>query len=102
MILTDTDLKERKALKLVWPNALMLLCMFHVCQSWKNKLNELLGSKGTFQIIHLRKEIKKYIKGIVNQLKAMDSIKGIKECVKKSQEVFQVFIFFIYIYLFKL
>ena len=80
----------------------MLLCMFHVCQSWKNKLNELLGSKGTSQIIHLRKEIKKYIKGIVNQLKAMDSIKGIKECVKKSQEVFQVFIFFIYIYLFKL
>ena len=86
MILTDTDLKERKALELVWPNALMLLCMFHVCQSWKNKLNELLGSKGTSQIIHLRKEIKKYI----------------KECVKKSQEVFQVFIFFIYIYLFKL
>jgi hypothetical protein len=91
VVITDTDLKERKALELVWPNALMLLCMFHVRQSWKNKLNELLGSKGTSQIICLRKEIKQYIKGILNQLKVIDSINGIRECVTKSQEVFQVY-----------
>ncbi|RGB25355.1 hypothetical protein C1646_771868 [Rhizophagus diaphanus] len=58
VILTDTDLKKRKALEFIWPNALMLLCLFYVHQSWKNKLNELLDSKGTSQIINLKKQIK--------------------------------------------
>lgn len=71
----------------------MLLCLFHVRQSWKNKLNELLGSKGTPQIINLRKQIKQYIKGILNQLKVMDSIEEIRKYVMKSKEVFQVFIY---------
>ncbi|PKK70127.1 hypothetical protein RhiirC2_780101 [Rhizophagus irregularis] len=87
VILTDTDLKERKALESIWPNALMLLCSFHVRQSWKNKLNELLGSKGTSQLINLRKQIKQYIKGILNQLKVMDSIEEIRKYVMKSKEV---------------
>lgn len=68
----------------------MLLCLFHVRQSWKNKLNELLGSKGTSQLINLRKQIKQYIKGILNQLKVMDSIEEIRKYVMKSKEVFQV------------
>ena len=45
--MTDTDFKERKALTNVWPNIHihMLLCIFHVSQCWKNKINELLGAK---------------------------------------------------------
>ena len=46
----------------------MLLCLFHVHQSWKNKLNELLDSKKTSQIICLRKQVKKYIKEILDTL----------------------------------
>ena len=71
----------------------MLLCLFHVRQSWKNKLNELLGSKGTPQIICLRKQVKQYIKEILNQLKIIDSAEGIKKYVEKSEQVFQVFIY---------
>jgi hypothetical protein len=74
----------------------MLLCLFHVRQSWKNKLNELLGSKGTSQIICLRKQVKQYIKEILNQLKIMDSTEEIKKYVEKSKQVFQVFIYMIY------
>jgi ABC-type multidrug transport system permease subunit len=74
----------------------MLLCLFHVRQSWKNKLNELLGSKGTPQIICLRKQVKQYIKGILNQLKIMDSAEEMKKYVENSEQVFQVFIYIIY------
>lgn len=88
--MTDADFKERKALTNVWPNIHMLLCMFHVSQCWKNKINELLGAKGTPQIIKLRKEVKQYIKGVLTQIKNMDSINGIKLAIQNSQNVFQV------------
>jgi len=68
----------------------MLLYMFHVGMFWKNKINELLGSKGTPQIIKLRKEVKQYIKGILTQIKNMDTIDGIKLAIQNSQNVFQV------------
>ena len=88
--MTDADCKERKALICVWPNIYMLLCMFHVGMCWKNKINELLGSKGTPQIIKLRKEVKQYIKGILIQIKNMDTIDGIKLAIQNSQNIFQV------------
>ena len=57
--------------------------MFHI-------VNELLGSKGTPQIIKLRKVVKQYIKGILIQIKNMDTIDGIKLAIQNSQNVFQV------------
>ncbi|RGB41357.1 hypothetical protein C1646_752155 [Rhizophagus diaphanus] len=72
------------------PNIHMLLCMFHVSQCWKNKINELLGAKGTPQIIKLCKEVKLYIKGVLTQIKNLDSINGIKLAIQNSQNVFQV------------
>jgi hypothetical protein len=34
--LTDTDLKERGALILVFPRIWLLICKFHIHQSWQN------------------------------------------------------------------
>jgi hypothetical protein len=42
--ITDTDLLERKALATVFPKVWLLLCKFHICQSWRNHRNR--GIKG--------------------------------------------------------
>ena len=39
---TDNDARERNALAAVWPNARLILCMFHVWQAWRNALNRYL------------------------------------------------------------
>jgi hypothetical protein len=88
--MTDADFKERKALIYVWPNIHMLLCMFHVSLAWKNKMNELLGARGGSQIVKLRQEVKQYLRGILKQIKNMDSVDGIKLAIQNSQGVFQV------------
>ncbi|EXX70277.1 hypothetical protein RirG_088880 [Rhizophagus irregularis DAOM 197198w] len=36
--MTDCDHKERKALIEVWPDIHLILCLFHVSQSWEDKL----------------------------------------------------------------
>ncbi|KAI0045269.1 hypothetical protein FA95DRAFT_1607832 [Auriscalpium vulgare] len=40
--ITDTDPKERGALIIVWTAILLLLCLFHVRQCWKNKRHALI------------------------------------------------------------
>jgi hypothetical protein len=45
--ITDTDIKERKALVTVWPNIQLLLCKFHLLQCWRNSRNKLLAKSGT-------------------------------------------------------
>ena len=43
--ITDTDLKEQGALFTVFPNIWLLICKFHLRQSWRNQHNKIL--KGT-------------------------------------------------------
>ncbi|KIJ32259.1 hypothetical protein M422DRAFT_265913 [Sphaerobolus stellatus SS14] len=43
--ITDTDLKERAALTAVFPQVWLLLCKFHIRQSWRNYRNKLLKGK---------------------------------------------------------
>jgi len=40
--MTDCDTKERKAISQIWPDAYLLICLFHISSNWKNKLNQLL------------------------------------------------------------
>lgn len=40
--ITDTDLKERRALDLTYPSILLLICRFHIRQSWQNHRNKCL------------------------------------------------------------
>lgn len=42
---TDTDLKEHAALLMVFPHLWLLICKFHIHQSWHNHHNKIL--KGT-------------------------------------------------------
>ncbi|KAK7686512.1 hypothetical protein QCA50_010110 [Cerrena zonata] len=44
--MTDTDLKERGALVLIWKDIILLLCKFHVRQCWTNKRKALRISAG--------------------------------------------------------
>jgi hypothetical protein len=50
LVITDTDMKERAALHMVWPTALLLLCKFHVRTCWANKRKNVLkmGNALTF------------------------------------------------------
>jgi hypothetical protein len=44
--ITDTDTKERAALLAVWPSLCLLLCKFHLRQSWTNKKKAVFRSVG--------------------------------------------------------
>ncbi|KAI0077030.1 hypothetical protein K474DRAFT_1555911, partial [Panus rudis PR-1116 ss-1] len=56
--MTDTDLKERGALVLVWPSILLLLCKFHVRQCWTNRRKSLLPQS---KVSHWRATLKQRI-----------------------------------------
>ncbi|KAJ7856493.1 hypothetical protein B0H14DRAFT_3136050 [Mycena olivaceomarginata] len=45
--ITDTDLKERGALIAIWSDIWLLICGFHLRQSWRNHRNKLLKGKDT-------------------------------------------------------
>ncbi|KAH9833112.1 uncharacterized protein C8Q71DRAFT_875534 [Rhodofomes roseus] len=47
--ITDTDMKERGALLQVWPQLWLLLCKFHVRQSWKNHRDREVGNATAVQ-----------------------------------------------------
>ncbi|KAJ7218162.1 hypothetical protein C8J57DRAFT_1537513 [Mycena rebaudengoi] len=47
--ITDTDLKERGGLLIVFPDIWLLICRFHLRQSWRNHRNKLL--KGKSQVL---------------------------------------------------
>jgi hypothetical protein len=46
----DTDLKECGALIIIFPNIWLLICRFHLHQSWCNHRNKLLKGKSTVMI----------------------------------------------------
>ncbi|KAF7348406.1 hypothetical protein MSAN_01794600 [Mycena sanguinolenta] len=43
--ITDTDLKERGALIRVFPGVILLICKFHLRQSWRNHRNKLVKGR---------------------------------------------------------
>lgn len=67
--MTDTDLKERNALVAVWPDIVLLLCIFHMSQCWKNKLNQLLGKGGGEEVVRLRTETGTQIRALLQKIK---------------------------------
>ena len=67
--MTDCDHKERRALIEIWPNIHLLLCLFHVLQSWENKLKSVLGHHGGHEIVAYRKEMHQFLKNFTEKLK---------------------------------
>ena len=58
--ITDTDVKEHGALLRIWPSVYLLLCKFHVRNSWSNKRKTLIkmGNSVNFGkqqvVVHLK------------------------------------------------
>ena len=67
--MTDCDHKERKALIEIWPNIHLILCLFHISQSWENKLKSVLGHHGGHEIVAYRKEVYQFLKNFAENLK---------------------------------
>lgn len=88
--MTDCDTKERKAISQIWPDAYLLICLFHISSNWKNKLNQLLGSYGSKETIKLRKEIKIFIRGILMRIKTIEDNNEVKTCVLEAKNIFEV------------
>ena len=55
--ITDTDLMEWGALVVVFPKIWLLICKFHLCQSWRNHRNKVLKGKTPTHIL-LKKKLK--------------------------------------------
>ncbi|KAJ7735193.1 hypothetical protein B0H16DRAFT_1731455 [Mycena metata] len=62
--ITDTDLKERGALFAVFPSIWLLICRFHLRQSWKNHRNKLLKGKSRLKI-DLKHRLKRFEDSLV-------------------------------------
>ncbi|KAJ7936975.1 hypothetical protein B0H13DRAFT_2431003 [Mycena leptocephala] len=62
--ITDTDLKERGALFAVFPSIWLLICRFHLRQSWKNHRNKLLKGKSRLKI-DLKHRLKRWEDSLV-------------------------------------
>ena len=63
--ITDNDVHERNALSTVWPNIHLLLCMFHVWQAWRNRLNRCVSRVPDGPD---RKDIRKHLASFMMQL----------------------------------
>jgi hypothetical protein len=55
-VITDTDLKERATLHLVWFTVILLLCRFHVRSCWASKRKTLLKMGGEKTKFNFHKE----------------------------------------------
>jgi hypothetical protein len=66
---TDNDTRERTALQEIWPSVLLLLCMFHVWQCWRNGLNKHLAiiPKGDDRL-HMRRRLAKFLMRLLKEI----------------------------------
>ncbi|KAI0684188.1 hypothetical protein BC835DRAFT_1310649 [Cytidiella melzeri] len=92
--ITDTDLTERRALLQVFPHIVLLICKFHLRQSWKNHRNRSLKGTSTnhcnlkcclCQVEHLLLETEDFMsaKSIVTEEKRVILVlQGAGECNK--------------------
>jgi hypothetical protein len=79
--ITDTDFKERRALLSVFPRIILLICKFHLRQSWRNHRNKVL--KDTAQA---KSEILERLKSLETQLIASSDWDFASELVLVERE----------------
>lgn len=82
--ITDTDLKERAALIRVFPDILLLICKFHIRQSWRNYRNKLLKGKAPALM-----EIKERLCLVEQALITTMSLKAAMEIVADENSVLE-------------
>ncbi|KAJ7237959.1 hypothetical protein C8J57DRAFT_1246702 [Mycena rebaudengoi] len=80
--ITDTDMKERGALIIVFTTIWLLICRFHLRQSWKNHRNKLL--KG---IDPLKIDLKNCLKRLEDSLVATQTIAEARALLAAEKEL---------------
>ncbi|KAJ6560824.1 hypothetical protein DFH09DRAFT_1482414 [Mycena vulgaris] len=80
--ITDTDLKERGALITVIPSIWLLICRFHLRQSWKNHRNKLLKGKGALKV-----DLKHRLKRLEDSLVKTQTIEEARELLAREREL---------------
>ncbi len=65
--ITDTDLKERSALVRVFPDIWLLICKFHLRQSWRNHRARVLKGTSTLHT-HVRSRLRDLEDELINSL----------------------------------
>ncbi|KIJ34487.1 hypothetical protein M422DRAFT_263455 [Sphaerobolus stellatus SS14] len=82
---TDTDLKERGALLVVFPGVLLLICKFHIRQSWRNYRNKVLKGQSP-----LLMQTKARLKRVEDELIQTTEFSKAKALLHKEREILTV------------
>ncbi|KAF7355782.1 MULE domain-containing protein [Mycena sanguinolenta] len=80
--ITDTDLKERGALIAVCPSIWLLICRFHLRQSWKNHRNKLLKGKGALKV-----DLKHRMKRLEDSLVKTQTIEDARDLLAQERDL---------------
>ena len=82
--ITDTDLAERAALLHVFPSIWLLICRFHLRQSWKNHRNSCIcGARGSRTVSELRARAKR----LEDTLVETEEFSAAKELIREERDV---------------
>lgn len=79
--ITDTDLMERAALLLVFPHIILLICKFHLRQSWKNHRGKCLRGSTTEH-----EDIRQRLRRLEDLLVESETILGARALVSNERE----------------
>ena len=82
--ITDTDLMERNALVAVFPEIWLLICKFHLRQSWRNHRNRVLKGNSPIYI-----EVKHRLARVEDMLIHTTTIEDARAIIKKEAEVLE-------------
>ncbi|KAF0549283.1 sugar transporter [Gigaspora margarita] len=66
--ITDANVKEYKALLIVWSEIILIICYFYISQYWRNEINKQLGRGGKSDIILQQQTMKAYLKSMLKEV----------------------------------
>ncbi|KAK7018770.1 hypothetical protein VNI00_018232 [Paramarasmius palmivorus] len=80
--ITDTDLKERGALLIVFPGIWLLICKFHLRQSWQNQRNKALRGNSPLHML-----LKRRVALLEDSLVSTNTLLEAQELIQKELRV---------------
>ncbi|RIB05599.1 hypothetical protein C2G38_2219250 [Gigaspora rosea] len=86
VVMTDINYREQQSVHQVWPGAAVIYKFFHVNKEWNKILKQFLGANGSQQIVSYRKEMKSYIRSVIQQISTMNETNHIKATVINAQK----------------
>ncbi|CAG8636919.1 4975_t:CDS:2 [Dentiscutata erythropus] len=86
VVMTDINYREQQAVHQVWPGAAVIYNFFHVNKEWNRILKQFLGANGSQQIVSYRKEMKSYMRSVIQQINTMNDTNHIKATVINAQK----------------